>query len=201
MEQGWFDVPQEYDPKALKRELRAFFIRWKYDKKIHWTPIGWFLLTISVLVITKIFVETLALKESDLQLAGNIPNQFTQGVLPTPTPKPIPSGTQLYRFSHGSEVVGPKIKRVEIDPLDPAIGANQKLTVTISHTALINHASLWVQTDNESIDRSLKLVEGDTYEGTWEGEWTISDSYDYNYYFSFDLRSDLGDYQGGLRIR
>jgi hypothetical protein len=131
-------------------------------------------------------------------------SQNNTAVTPTPTPGPIKSissGKQIYNVSHGSAVKGPKIQQVTIDPQTPAPKEKQTVTLVIKNDSPLTEAVVYIQTDNRELSFPLKLIEGNTQNGTWQGTWGISDTYNYTYYLRFNLKSPTGDYNSGIRLR
>jgi len=123
---------------------------------------------------------------------------------PSPSPRPIKdigTGEQTFNFSHGSEVLGPKLGQVTLTPIDPKIGETQTITTTLKHDSPITLAKVNIQTDNNTTIKDLKLVAGTNTNGTWQATIKYKDSYDYNYYIKFNLQSTTGNYEGGLRLR
>lgn len=167
----------------------------------------WLLITVLLVLLTAVvFLLLYYFKPKGLDLpfvgGGKSKSQNTQIALtPSPSPKPIPTGRQVYRFSHGKNVTGPKLQTVLIEPLDPKTGEKQVVTAVIAHNQPMTQASLTLQTDNQIQTYPLRLVAGDNLNGTFRAEIEVSDTYDYIYYFKFDLKSAVDSYEGGLRIR
>lgn len=137
-----------------------------------------------------------------LNLPGASPSQRLSEPEPTPRPiKPLPSGVQTYNISHGAEVKGPKPFRAIVSPLTPKKGEKQSIQLAITSDAEITEAKIILHTDNNKKEYPLKLIDGNTQNGTWEASWTMDDSYDYNYYIQFYLKSANGLFQNGLRLR
>lgn len=123
---------------------------------------------------------------------------------PSPSPRiitPLPEGKQSYTLSHGNEVKGPRMSKLVIDPLTPGPGIEQTLLLTASHTSKITGAVVEVVTDSGREKHVLKKLSGSDIEGTWEGRWTLKDSYDYTYGFRFVLSSDTGTYDDYMWLR
>lgn len=124
---------------------------------------------------------------------------------PAPTLCPnyvIPTGKQLYRYSHGPKVVGPKIQTVEFDPLDPATGQKQTVTITVKNDSPVTSASLTLISDgDETQTAKFKLKEGTEVEGTWELSWQLKDSYKCRYAFKYNLESSTGNFESTQYIR
>lgn len=124
--------------------------------------------------------------------------------LPTPTIRsirPITSGRQEYIFSHGSGVIGPKLQQVIIDELTPERNSRQTVTATIKHDSPVTSAVVRLHTDTMTVDFPLGLASGSATNGTWTGQWQMTDTYRYNYYLQFILQSATGNYDHGLRFR
>lgn len=87
---------------------------------------------------------------------------------PKPTPKPIPTGKQIYYLGHGKNVKGPKTSQVVIDPLDPSVGKTQIVTVKITHTSPITSVKATLETDNMNKTYTFKRIAGSDTDGTWQ---------------------------------
>ncbi|MBU1326794.1 DUF11 domain-containing protein [Patescibacteria group bacterium] len=123
---------------------------------------------------------------------------------PTPTPSPIkdiPGGKQVYNVSNGDKVVGPKISQITLDPQTPTPDETQTVTIKVKNDSPVTETSVYIQTDNNELKHVLKLIEGTATDGTWQGSWKITDTYNYNYYFRFNLISATGEYNDGPRLR
>jgi len=99
---------------------------------------------------------------------------------PTPTPTKLFHGKDTYYISGGAPD-DPHFQQVDVDPLDPEVGANQKFTVKISSKYPVTTAYLTVHTDTHSTKVPLNLISGTREEGIWEGSWTIAETYLYTY--------------------
>jgi len=114
---------------------------------------------------------------------------------PTPTrlPKPIPSGKRKFQVSVSSNHKGPKMGEGTIDPYDPKTGSIQKLTIDVGDTVPVEKVTATMKTDNQSTPTvELKLISGSNKSGTWGGEWTINDSYNYTYILTINALSANG---------
>lgn len=114
---------------------------------------------------------------------------------------PLAQGPQTYSYSHGKNVLGPKPQVVQISTIDPGLNGKQKVTVTIKHTSPITDVSVNLKTDNQTKNYPMNKVAGSDTDGTWEGEWTVSDSYNEIYFLEFDLKSTTTSYKDGLAFR
>lgn len=119
----------------------------------------------------------------------------------TPIPYTLPSGSQTYRFSHGSEVKGPKMSSVTIDPLDPQNGAAQTFTIDLESESPVTNADIIIITDNKENSISLKLIEGDPLKGTYQGSWQVNDSFDTKYAARYILKSEKDTYDQVMYMR
>lgn len=133
--------------------------------------------------------------------------------LPVPTPsaaKPvktvcpnyaIPKGAHTYLTSYGPGVTGPKRQTTTFDPLDPAVGQNQTVTVVLKNDSPVTDATATFFSDTTSQIAKFKLISGTTSEGTWQLTWKIKDSYNCQYLIKFNFVSSTGTYNGEMRIR
>ncbi len=136
--------------------------------------------------------------KTDQNLEAQIPSPSPT---PKPSPKPLPTGKQVYYLSHGKNVKGPKIGQVTIDPLDPAVGETQVVTVKITHTSPVTSVKATLETDNMNKTYTFKRIDGTETDGTWQASWKMEDSYDYTYYLPFKLTSAVDIFEGGLTFR
>lgn len=109
-------------------------------------------------------------------------NSQTNKVVPTPTPTPtkLLHGKDTYTISGGA-VNDPHFSEVSIDPMDPAIGAQQIFTVKISSTYAVTKAWLSIRTDIKTTKLPLTMISGTTQNGMWTATWNMPESYLYNY--------------------
>lgn len=120
---------------------------------------------------------------------------------PKPTPYPLHGGSADYQFSHGPKLVGPLLKEVVIDPLDPAVGANQTFTVTATNPTPITSVKLTLNLDKTSRVYTLTQKSGTPTDGTWQVSLKVDDTHLYKYYPYFELTASNGTYKGGITIR
>jgi len=159
---------------------------------------------LSVLVILLIITGFLGFKyftggTIDLASIGSR-FQAAKDQQPKPSPKPIKpigTGTQEFFFSHGSEMTGPRIQKVILDPINPQ--PNQQITihVTIENDTPLTKSDIIIETDNKTNIQKMITTDNNSY----LAELKLKDTYDYNYYIKFDLQSESGNYDGGLRLR
>lgn len=123
---------------------------------------------------------------------------------PSATPcisKALSGGLQTYRFSHGKDVVGPKLQVVNIDPFDPQPNQIINITAEIKHDSPIKKAIVTLISDNKKSVKEMKLTGGDTTNGTWNAEIKIEDTYLCIYKLNFDLQSETGNYNNDMVFR
>ena len=126
---------------------------------------------------------------------NSAPNNFS-GV-----PYTLPSGSQTYRFSHGEDVVGPKIKTVIVDPLDPQPDADQTITLEIESVSPVKSAVIIVATDNREKTLNLKLISGDSLEGAYQASWQVNDTYNARYSFRYILTAEDSIFDNIMYLR
>jgi hypothetical protein len=65
--------------------------------------------------------------------------------------------------------------------LDPAVGAQQTISVKVTHNSPISDVSVKLRTDTKTTTLKLTLSEGSELGGTWKTTWAVPESYMYNY--------------------
>lgn len=100
---------------------------------------------------------------------------------PTPTPTKLFHGKDTYIVSRGSQAKGPNVSEITFDPLDPAVGAQQTISVKVAHNSPVSDVSVKLRTDTKTTTLKLALSEGSDLGGTWKTTWTVPESYMYNY--------------------
>lgn len=99
------------------------------------------------------------------------------------TPKPLATGKQTYTISGKSEGA-PIISEAVIDPIDPALGANQTWTVRVIDLQQkpVKEVSLSLITDNSKGGTyKLTKIEGTQIDGHWQVSLKMPDSYEWVY--------------------
>jgi hypothetical protein len=129
-------------------------------------------------------------------------DQSTKEVIPTPTPTPtkLIHGKDTYSVSGGGGN-GPLISEVTFDPLDPEVGSIQKILVKLSGATAVASAHVNIHTDTKTTTVVLKRINGTDYGGTWEGTWTIPETYLYNYIPTIVATSTTGETKIPITIR
>jgi hypothetical protein len=138
------------------------------------------------------------------QFLGKLDDASQPKGTPVPTACPnynIPSGKQNFNFSVGNSVAGPKIQTAVIDPLDPATGQRQTVTLTIKHSSPVTFAEATLLTDNTQQSSKFRRISGTDTDGTWQLSWQTKDTYKCRYAIQFDLQSSTGNYNEVMHIR
>lgn len=119
-----------------------------------------------------------------------------------PSPRPLASGKQTYLVS-GSKTGAPKATEVVIDPLDPAQNASQTVTVKVISLdgTPVSEVEVNMITDNKEKTYPLKLVSGTNLDGSWQGTWTLEDSYDYLYQAAIKAKNAKSEWTVTLSFR
>lgn len=113
----------------------------------------------------------------------------------SPSPSPgvpyvLPSGSQTYRFSHGPDVVGPKIQTMTVNPLDPKVGSTQTFTLEIKSESPVTKTSIIIYSDSQEKNVDLKLISGDSLKGVYQGSWNVNDTYNNKYALKYILKTE-----------
>lgn len=120
---------------------------------------------------------------------------------PTPSIVPLPTGLQSYEFTHGAQVVGPKVAKIIYDPLTPSAGGTQKVTLTAAYSAPITDVVLTIVSDHLITPHTLSLTSGTTTDGTWTGSWVIDDTLDTRYAARTTLKSTKDTHDSAMWFR
>jgi hypothetical protein len=167
-------------------------------------PFGVIALLVLIAVLLGIvyyLLSSMGLLSVQVDMPQSPGNQQAAGPTPSPTPRPIAQGVQIYNMSHGPLMTGPKISEVKIDPFDPKMGQKQTVTVQIKHGSPITSVKARLDSDNKKTEYVFNKIEGSDTDGTWQGSWDTTDTHDYTYYLYFDLQSATGEFKGGLTFR
>ena len=125
--------------------------------------------------------------------------------MPTPSPlsspKPIPRGKIGFSVSQADKTK-PQFSQGEIDPYDPPKGGRQSVTISVRDEQPVSQVSAVLKTDNAvSQPVSFKLIDGSAADGTWQGSWTVDDSYLYNYNLILTAVSSRGQTSVEITLR
>lgn len=136
-----------------------------------------FLILLSVLVFFLLFRFFLKnIKNYSSVESGKRSERF-----PTPTPRPIPHGKQVFTVGQSDKTV-PQFKEGAIDPYDPAKGGTQTVTINVKNSQPVSKVIAILKTDHAvSQPYFFRLIKGTNTDGQWQGSWRIKDSYFYNY--------------------
>jgi hypothetical protein len=105
---------------------------------------------------------------------------------PTPTPKPIPHGKIEFTTSLNN-IYAPKASKGYIDPYDPKEGSIQRVGIILKDEQVKSVKAI-LQTDHKKNIYEMKLIQGDPSNGLWEGQWKITDTYDYIYLLTIEAQ-------------
>ena len=119
---------------------------------------------------------------------------------PTPTPTKLIHGKETYSISGGGGN-GPGISEITLDPLDPAVGSTQVITVKASDTTGVSSVVVNVRTDSKTTSVVLKRITGTELSGAWEATWTVPETYLYNYIPTVVAKSTSGETKIPVTIR
>ena len=119
---------------------------------------------------------------------------------PTPTPTKLLHGKETYSVSGGGGA-GPGISEITFDPLDPAVGSTQVITVKASDTSGVSSVLVNVRTDTKTTSVVLKRITGTELSGAWEATWTVPETYLYNYIPTIVAKSNAGETKIPVTIR
>ncbi len=127
-----------------------------------------------------------------------LPKEFGAKVTPTPTPTALKAGKETYTISQSGDTKGPRITRLELDPLEPKQGTIQNIAVVTSFSSPITAVSVTVKTDNKT--RTVELSKSSA-EGAWSGSWTVDDSLLYTYIMTIVSKSGSATSSVDVAIR
>lgn len=116
-------------------------------------------------------------------------------------PRILPGGKQIYQNTRGKDVVGPKLFNITIDPFDPQKGQKINVTADIKNDSPVTKAIVILTTDNKTVEENMKLISGETTDGTWTTEIKLEDTYLCIYKLGFNLQSETGNYEGTMVYR
>ena len=140
------------------------------------------------IIILLIIIGTAAYAYFSPKKTPTIPGlgETTLTAKPTPIPTPTPTPTKLFHGKDTYNISGgapddPHFPEVTIDPLDPAVGAQQAFTVKITSKYAVTTAWLSIRTDTKTTKLPLALSSGTGENGVWQASWTVPESYLYNY--------------------
>lgn len=156
---------------------------------------------------TKIFNFSLGLKNAATSVSVVKEQGSTHFEIPTPTPtriprriSPLPTGTQIWKFSGRKIDSHPAIQTATVNPLTPDTDATQTVTITAVSDASVS-ATATVTTDTKKQTVPMKLTSGSLTNGTWSVSWKLKDTYFYTYKIDFVLTSAAGNLTSGLTFR
>jgi hypothetical protein len=174
-----FNPFPDLPPKSIPKKFKTEYI----------------ILSLSLLI----FLSTLGIYlSSNKSLFGpNLSSETSPQAQAAPTPKPLPTGIQVYNYSHGKNVVGPKPTLAIIDPIDPKLGGTQSLRITVPHDKEVLSTTASLITDNQVTPIKLENIETDI----WSASWKMNDSYNFNYQIKFEFSDNTETFKGALTFR
>lgn len=99
----------------------------------------------------------------------------------TTTPPPIGHGIQQYTVSGGVKGL-PTIEWIKFDPVDPATGATQTITVKANDANPIKAVYVVLHTDNDKTTQYTLLPRAGTLtNGEWKATFSAVNPYNFNY--------------------
>lgn len=200
-------------PKINFKRLKTLFSDLKSKIKLPKSVSGTFLKYKKIIYF---FIGTLLLIPALMFLKLTYQGELSQFMitskkgssLSSPSPSPIsciskilPGGKQVYRYTHGKDVVGPRLQVVTIDPFDPKLNQIINVTAEIKHDSPVTSATVSLVTDSKTEQSKMNLVSGNSTNGTWTAEIKLEDTYLCNYQLNFDLQSSTGNYKGSMVFR
>lgn len=111
------------------------------------------------------------------------------GPTPTPTMTELFQGELSYTIGYGSDAKGPKTREALFQPHAPKQGADQTITVDVSHSAPVDSVEMTIKTDTKTTTLPMNLISGSKTDGKWQAKWTVNDTYNYTYIFDFTAKS------------
>lgn len=110
----------------------------------------------------------------------------------------LPPGEQVYEFSHGENVKGPKPKSLTLTPLSPREDRLQSASISISDSLPIKKITLTVVSDTLVTAHELTLTSGTEKDGIWSGSWSLNDTIDNRYAVRTTIIGDSGKYDSAM---
>jgi len=156
----------------------------------------------AVIVVLVLGIALIAVKEKSIAWpritvqnntpAGSVPSSIpTPSPTPTPTPVPLAQGPQTYSISQKDAT--PVMYEVWFSTIDPKKGM-QKVNLKVRDKAgNVTEAVTIIKTDNKAEEHPLSLSSGTNKDGAWMGEWSVNDSYNFNFMITFQAKDDKGN--------
>ncbi len=128
-----------------------------------------------------IWMQKQAPTTTEVETQQTVSEAFVPPPTPTPTPTKLFHGRDTYVVSRGAQATGPDVSEITFDPLDPAVGGQQIISVKASYSSALSDVSVKLKTDTTTTTLKLDLAEGTNLGGTWKTSWIIPETYLYNY--------------------
>lgn len=94
----------------------------------------------------------------------------------------LPHGVYTMNVPLQTEDSSIHMGKLVVNPLDPSIGAKQRITVAIKSETPVKKIFAVIKTDNK-VSPEYELLPGDgtSYESNWTGYWMMGDTYEKRY--------------------
>ena len=113
-----------------------------------------------------------------------------KALIPTPTPRHIPSGKMDFMISTGSK---PNLSYGWLDPRDPGMGGTMTITVKVTDVQPVQMVWAIMKTDNKTSDKVLfHRIDGTDLSGNWQGKWVKNDTYNNTLFMTLEAQSESG---------
>lgn len=155
---------------------------------------------IGATAFTWYWIQKQSVAPEESQALDPATTEETPAPTPTPTPTKLIHGKDTYSVSGGGGN-GPLVSEITFDPLDPEVGAKQTISVKLSGISAVTSAQVNVRTDTKTTTVQLTRINGTELGGTWEGTWTIPETYLYNYIPTIVAKSSTGETTIPITIR
>jgi hypothetical protein len=103
----------------------------------------------------------------------------------------IPHGRQEFTVSTNAKN-GPRMSGGFIDPMDPARGERQTISLRVSDSEPVTSVMATVTFDTTSRKFPLRLASGTPQDGVWMGTWPVNDTYRESYFIGLSAQSKRG---------
>lgn len=161
------------------------------------------LLITSAILLTYYFFPTIKNNyQKVVSSRGESLENSPESPIPTPTRNPnykLPAGPQSYNFSHGDQVVGPRVTSVSFSPLAAEKDTKQSLSAVFPSSEKVTSAIFSFSTDTLS-DQKVDLKQKPDNPSIWEATWTMPDTTKNKYHVRLIFSGEKGVYDEVMRI-
>jgi hypothetical protein len=106
-------------------------------------------------------------------------------VLPTMVPRPLPKGPQEYSIQLGDGFVGPKFVKASVSDYTTVKNKKETVVIYIDKSAAASKVTGALVTDTKQTALNFSLVGEEGNLQKWQAEWTLDDTFNINYSFTF----------------